>query len=104
MINQYQGPFKYNKQIIQDWNNTAGGVYYCGVLNQNGSLGVCYVGKAFGDGGIRSRLLQHINENKWHDVTHFGYAICSNENESIDFESQEIRRLNPKYNTQGKIW
>lgn len=104
MISQYEGPFSYDKNIVQNWNNTSGGVYYCGALSQNGKLTVFYVGKAFGDGGIRGRLLQHMNENKWRDVTHFGYAICSTEKEAIDFESQEIRRLNPKYNTQGKIY
>lgn len=103
MVNQYQGPFEYSKNVIQNWNNTSGGIYYCGAINQNGGLGVFYVGKAFGDGGIRNRLLQHINENKWYDVTHFGYVICSNENESLNLELQEIRRLNPKYNTQGRV-
>ncbi len=102
MVNQYQGPYQFSKDVLQGWNNSQGGVYYCGVLGQNNTLIVHYVGKAFGDGGIRGRLLQHYSENKWNDITHFGYAVCDSESASLTFEAQEIKRLNPKYNTQGK--
>lgn len=103
MVQEYRGPFSFGKEVVQNWDNTQGGVYYCGVLNGTGGLGVHYVGKAFGDIGIRGRLLQHLSENKWRDVTHFGYCVCSSENEALAFEAQEIKRLNPKYNTQGKF-
>lgn len=101
MAQNYQGHYDYRKDVVQNWNNTQGGVYYCGAIASNGNLTVYYVGKAFGDGGIRGRLLQHLNQNKWRDVTHFGYCVCSSENESLSLESAEIRRLNPKYNVQG---
>lgn len=97
----YKGHYNYDKNVVQNWNNTQGGVYYCGVVASNGNLTVYYVGKAFSDGGIRGRLLQHLSENKWRDVTHFGYVECASENESFSLEKNEIIRLNPKYNIQG---
>lgn len=101
MVQEYKGNYTFSKEVVQNWNNDQGGVYYCGVINSGGGLTPYYIGKAFGDGGIRGRLLQHLNENKWRDVTHFGYHVCSSENESLNFETQEIKKFNPKYNTQG---
>ena len=60
------------------------------------------VGRGVGDGGIRGRLLNHLRNDYWPDVTHFGYCVCSTAKEAEDFEASEIKRLQPKYNTQGK--
>ena len=103
MVQEYKGHFSFDKEVIQNWNNTQGGVYYCGALNNMGVLIVYYIGKAFGDVGIKGRLLQHLNENKWYDVTHFGYCACSSENESFALEAQEIKRLDPKYNIHHRL-
>lgn len=104
MVEKYKGPHPFDKKVIESWNNNQGGVYYCGVLDNNTDvLLVYYVGKAFGDEGIRGRLIQHLNESKWYDITHFGYRVCSSEDEALAFEDQEIKRLNPKYNKQGKF-
>ncbi len=99
MIQDYKGHYDYDKSVIEQWNNSQGGVYYLGTKNAQGILVVFYIGKAFGDGGIRQRLLQHLNENKWGDVTHFGYCVCSSEQEALNHEAQEIKLYNPKYNT-----
>ena len=103
MVQGYKGNYVFSKEVVQGWNNDEGGVYYCGVVDNTGkSLTPHYIGKAFGGGGIKARLLQHLSENKWRDITHFGYSVCSSENESLAFELQEIKRLNPKYNIHGK--
>lgn len=101
MAQEYKGHYTFSKEVVQNWDNNQGGVYYCGVINANGNLTPYYIGKAFGDGGIRGRLLQHLSENKWRDVTHFGYCVCFSENESLMLEKKEITKFNPKYNTQG---
>ncbi len=103
MIQPYKGHYQYNEKIVSDWNSTAIGVYYCGYPNTNG-LSVLYVGKAISDEGIRGRLLQHLKEDKWPDVSHFGYCVCSTPKEAEDFEASEIKKLKPKYNTQGKSY
>lgn len=102
MITQFEGPHLFDVDIITDWNSSIGGVYYCGVITTERKLIVYYVGRAVGDGGIRSRLLQHLSENKWYDVTHFGYKACDSMNETIDHEISEISRLKPKYNIHHK--
>lgn len=102
MIQEYKGPYQYSEKIVSDWNSTAIGVYYCGYVSSNGKLTVLYVGKGVGDSGVRGRLLDHLQEDHWPDVTHFGYCICSTAKEAEDFEVSEIKRLQPKYNTQGK--
>lgn len=101
MIHPYQGPYSYNQATLGAWNSNAIGVYYVGYVLQNGNLFAHYVGRAVGQGGIKNRLLQHLNEDKWLDVTHFGYSGCDTEQEAINFESSEILRLKPKYNAQG---
>lgn len=103
MIQTYKGHYPYNKKVVSNWNSTAIGVYYFGYLNTNG-LYVLYVGKATGDEGIRGRLLQHLREDEWPDVSHFGYCICSTSQEAEDFEASEIKRLKPKHNIQGKSY
>ncbi len=102
MIGEYQGHFKYSKTDITKCDSSDGGVYYLGNINANGKLGVLYVGKAFGKDGIRGRLLQHLNDNEWPDISHFGFKTCSTEKESLEFESIEIERLKPKHNKIGK--
>lgn len=102
MIESYKGNYPYNEKVIGDWNSTAIGVYYCGRPVTNESLSVLYIGKATSIQGIRGRLLQHLGEDKWPDVSHFGYCVCSTSKEAEDFEASEIRRCKPKYNTQGK--
>ena len=102
MVQEYKGPYQYSEKVVSDWNSTAIGVYYCGYIGSNGKLTVLYVGKGVGDGGIRSRLLDHLRYDRWPDVTHFGYCICNTAKEAEDFEASEIKRLQPKYNTQGK--
>ena len=77
MTDIYNGNYSFNIEILKNWNNKQGGVYYCGALNINRELIIYYIGKAFGDDGIKGRLLQHLNENKWSDITHFGYNVCS---------------------------
>lgn len=102
MIQQYKGNYPYNEKTIIAWDSNAIGVYYCGYPRTDGKLLVLYVGKATSDQGIRGRLLQHLEEDKWPDVSHFGYCVCSTSKEAEDFEASEIERCKPKYNTQGK--
>lgn len=102
MIKAFQGPFSYDQKIISDWNSSDIGVYYCGLLAPTGSLAVHYVGRAIGDGGIRNRLLQHLGESKWVDLTHFGFHACDTYAEAIEWEEKEIALYKPRYNTVGK--
>jgi excinuclease UvrABC nuclease subunit len=104
MVGLYNGNYQYNGKVIGEWNSTAAGVYYCGYHMDNGNLYVLYVGKATSNQGIRGRLLQHLNEDKWPDVSHFGYCVCSTSEEAENFEASEIKRLKPKYNIQGKSY
>jgi len=102
MIQEYKGPYQYDEKTVGDWDSNAIGVYYCGYIGSNNSLIVHYVGKGAGDEGIRGRLLDHLREDYWSDVTHFGYRVCSTATEAENFEADEIKRLQPKYNDQGK--
>lgn len=102
MIHPYKGNYSYKKKVIEDWNNSQKGVYYCGVTLQNGNLSPLYIGKAVNEDGIRGRLLQHFNQDNWPDVTHFGYCVCDTTSEADNLESSEIAKFKPKYNTQGK--
>lgn len=106
MIQKYEGEYSFNKATVEGWNSTAIGVYYVGSRAANGSFAsILYVGKATGDGGIRTRLLQHLSENKWPDATIFGYKVCSTAAEAEAHEAAEIKRLQPKYNVVGKaVW
>lgn len=102
MVKTYQGPYTYRKDVVDNWNSDAIGVYYCGELSLDGkTLIVHYVGKGCGDGGVRCRLQDHLNEDYWPDVTHFGFALCDFEHEASSYELSEIKRLKPKYNKVG---
>lgn len=101
MIHEFNYPYPYDKDVITNWKSDAIGVYYLGVKTNDNRLIIYYIGRAVGDGGIRNRLLQHLQENKWFDVKHFGYHVCDTAKEAIDFEATEIATYKPKYNTQG---
>lgn len=103
MGNHYKGPYLYNKQTLTDWNSSAIGIYYCGIPIRDGS-GVVpyYIGRSVADGGIRGRLLQHLTDDYWPDVTHFNFTVCGSATEAIALEANEIRRFSPKYNEQLK--
>jgi hypothetical protein len=98
MAKPYKGHFGYDKATVSNWEHNLIGVYYCGYPLSNGSLGVVYIGRAVGDDGIKGRLLQHLSEYKWPEVSHFGYVECDTVQEAIDFEVAEIKRINPKHN------
>lgn len=101
MINSYSGHYAYNKASILQNASDNMGIYYCGYLGSGGKLYPLYIGRAKGDGvSIRSRLLDHIRDNHWPDITHFGYQVCSTKQEAENLEIQEIKRCNPKYNAQ----
>ena len=102
MSHSFKGPYLFNNATISEWDSTAIGVYYCGVRNSEGKLILYYIGKSVADSGIRGRLLQHLSENKWADVTHFGYEQCDTVAETEKHELEEIAKYKPKYNTQGK--
>jgi hypothetical protein len=106
MIQHQPGPFLYNRATIQGWRYAFIGIYYCGYALPNGNFIPLYIGRAVGMGGIRARLIQHLNDDVWLGVIHFRYATCSNAQEAVAYEAQEIARCQPKYNTQGKrlLW
>ena len=102
MIYQFKGPYSFDNATVSGWNSTEIGVYYCGAKTANGKLTPYYIGKSAAEGGIRGRLLQHLSERKWPDVTHFGYESCDTVRETESHELSEIAKYKPKYNTQGK--
>jgi excinuclease UvrABC nuclease subunit len=103
MMYGYKGNFAYNKFSVQISAPECMGVYYCGKPGSNGGLFPLYIGRAKGDGvSIRSRLLDHIRDDYWPDATLFGYHVCTTKTEAENLEAQEIRKYNPKYNTQLK--
>lgn len=102
MVHPYKGIYTFSQSVVNNWNSTSNGVYYCGYPSQEGKLIALYVGKTTGQGGIRERLLQHLREGGWTGVTHFGYSVCDTSKEAEDLEASEIARIKPKYNTQGK--
>lgn len=104
MIYPYKGHYQYNERVVGDWDSNVIGVYYCGYPLTNGNLFVLYVGSATSVQGIRGRLLQHLGEDKWSDVSHFGYRVCSTSKEAGEYEALEIERLKPKYNVQIKSY
>ncbi|OGM97334.1 MAG: hypothetical protein A2735_03120 [Candidatus Yanofskybacteria bacterium RIFCSPHIGHO2_01_FULL_41_21] len=99
----FKGPYVYSEKIIREWNSTAVGVYYIGAKTPENQLRIFYIGKAVSGGGIRKRLLEHLTENKWNDVTHFGFHIFKTDNikEIEEFEKEEIAKYNPKHNIKG---
>jgi len=102
MTEKYEGNYKYSHDVVSRWNSDAIGIYYCGYPNQAGLLIPYYIGKGTGEGGIRSRLLDHLREDSWPGVTHFGYTQCGTASEADALEAREIVRCQPKYNQQGK--
>lgn len=99
MIYKYKGAYSYNENIVSNWESSSIGVYYCGYLNNNNNLVPLYIGVGTGKDGIRDRLLDHLREEHWSDVTHFGFCICSTAEEAENYEKDEIHKFNPKYNT-----
>lgn len=102
MVQPYQGHYEYSDNVVKNWNSTATGVYYCGYRTAENNLAILYVGKAVGADGIRGRLLCHMREDHWPDVTHFGYHLANSELEATQWEAEEIARYKPKYNKIGK--
>lgn len=102
MVGKYRGHYEYTKNIVEELlDPEIIGVYYCGFIDYRGYLNTLYVGSAVGKHGIRGRLLEHMRKDDWQDVTHFGYRACSSVEASLEFESAEIKKHNPKYNTRG---
>ena len=102
MVQKYNGHYEYSSKIVDGWDSSAIGVYYCGYVNSNSVLVTHYVGKGTGDGGVRKRLQDHLREDYWPDVTHFGFKLCDSAREAEVHEADEIVRLQPKYNKIGK--
>ena len=102
MIQPFKGPYYYDYDTVNNWDSSVIGVYYCGAKTLDGKLTIYYIGRGVGDDGIRGRLLQHLNETKWNDVTHSGYEVCDTEQVTINHETSEIEKHRPKYNKQGK--
>lgn len=102
MIQEYKGHYPYTQKIVSDWNSTVIGVYYLGYVASDGGLKPLYIGKAVADGGIRGRLLQHLQTDRFADVTHFGYQVCSTAAETDGLEARKIQQHQPKYNKVGK--
>ena len=102
MISDYKGHYAYNAKSVKELNSKVKGVYYIGFVNENKKLNVVYVGKGVSDEGIRGRILDHLTQDNWKDANAFGYRTCTTKKEAGDLESNEIARLQPKYNKQGK--
>ena len=104
MVQPYNGHHPYTQVCVGGWQYALTGVYYCGYLGADGRLQPLYIGRAIGDGGIRGRLLDHLRDDVWPGVTHFGFAVCATAQEAITHEAAEIRRFQPRFNTQGKSY
>lgn len=103
MIGTYQGNFPYTQIGVLISAPAIQGVYYCGTVNFQNQLVPMYIGRAKGTGvTINSRLSDHLRQNNWSDITHFGYVSCSTDQEAINLEASEIVRCQPKYNQVGK--
>ena len=103
MISDYYGRYSYNSNSISQNAPDKIGVYYCGYIGESGKLSTLYVGGAAGDGvTIKSRLFDHLNNDRCPDVSHFGFHVCDTKSEAIDLEAKEIARLKAKYNSIGK--
>ena len=103
MIYDLQGPFPYSEKHIATWDPNLIGVYFCGFVHRgDGMLCSHYIGVATGEGGLRERLLCHLREDYWPDVTSVMVKVCSSATEACNLEAIEIARLKPKYNKLGK--
>ncbi len=100
MVGNYIGHFTYNQLGILMSAPQSQGIYYCGWVNPQNQLVPLYIGRAKGTGvTINSRLSDHLKDDWWTDVTHFGYVTCSLDQEAINLEAAEIDKYKPKYNT-----
>lgn len=103
MVGNYKGHFIYNQLGVLMSAPQSQGVYYCGKINLQKQLEPLYIGRAKGIGiTINSRLNDHLKNDYWIDVTHFGFKTCSTDQEAIDLEAVEIAKYKPKYNKIGK--
>lgn len=102
MIYSYKGSYSYDKDVVGNWDSNAIGVYYCGFLNSNKGLIPLYIGLGTGEKGMKGRLLDHLRDDHWPEVTHFGYQVCDSVKEAEEWEVKEIAIFKPKYNTVGK--
>lgn len=98
MIGPYQGNYLYNSLGIAIAAPGTQGVYYCGCPSLNGLIAY-YVGRSE---NIRARLQDHLRDDYWPSVTHFGFRTCSTWTETLTLEASEISRLQPQYNIIGK--
>lgn len=84
------------------------GVYF--FINKDFSSPYLYVGKAgfklnskgHKMGGLKERLLEHIENNEWPDVKFFQYMECDNEVDMNRKEDYAIKNFTPKYNRTEK--
>jgi excinuclease UvrABC nuclease subunit len=98
MVHPYRGSYYFTEQSINTNAPSSIGVYYCGYILQRGGLKPLYIGRS---NNIEERLLNHLANQGWQDVTHFGYHECDTEQDAMDFEASEITKYKPKYNDQG---
>lgn len=98
MIGNYQGNYAYNSGSVSLFAPAVQGVYYCGLKDSNG-LTPFYIGRSE---NIQERLQDHLRNDYWPGVTHFGYRTCSTWSEMVELEASEINRYQPRYNTVGK--
>jgi excinuclease UvrABC nuclease subunit len=98
MIGNYVGNYAYNTESVSLLAPSSLGVYYCGTKNING-LTPYYIGRSE---NIQERLQDHLRDDYWPGVTHFGYRTCSTWSEMVELEASEIRRFQPQYNAVGK--
>ena len=99
-MSEYESPCFFDKSAIKNLSSLVKGVYYLGYLNTQQELIPLYIGKATGAEGIKGRLLDHIENNQFNDITHFEYIETDNEKEALIIEEIEIKKHNPKYNNQ----
>jgi len=103
MVYDYSGHYLFTALSIGANAPESMGVYYCGMKDNNGKLVPLYIGRAKGEGvTILGRVRNHRNDEKWPDVTHFGYRICTTKTEAEALEATGIKHFQPKYNVQGK--
>ncbi len=104
MIYPYVGNFPYNKQSILNNAPDAIGIYFCGVINPlNGSLVFKYIGRAVGENvTIKSRLLNHLNDQDLSGIFSFGYRVCTSVLEAINQEEVDIKAWQPVLNERSK--
>jgi len=98
MVGNYRGNYAYNSEGLSVLAPAVQGVYYCGSKNSDG-LTPLYIGRSE---NIQKRLQDHLRDDYWPGVTHFGYITCSTWFETANLEAAEIKKFQPRYNTVGK--